>query len=79
MEVVAYGLNAPHSVQISEDNLFFCDSHSLNVSMVNLHSKDNVVVAAQFHGFSRGMFVDNDILIVGQSKMRNIHLIEKIQ
>ncbi|MDF2647225.1 MAG: hypothetical protein K0Q73_3030 [Paenibacillus sp.] len=69
--VVGHGLRGPHSVLISEDNLFFCDSLNLNVSKVNLKSK-NIFVVAQFHGFTRGLFLDNDILIVGQSEMRHI-------
>ncbi|MFY0802929.1 DUF4915 domain-containing protein [Peribacillus frigoritolerans] len=69
--VVCHGLKAPHSVLISEDNLLFCDSLNLNVSKVNLKS-NNIFVVAQFHGFTRGLFLDNDILIVGQSNMRHL-------
>lgn len=76
-EVVANGLQAPHSIQISEDDLFFCDSLNLNVSKVNLRSR-NISVSAQFHGFTRGLFLDNEMMLVGQSKMRHLeHLNNK--
>ncbi|WP_078412205.1 DUF4915 domain-containing protein [Priestia abyssalis] len=71
MEIIIQNLKAPHSVLISNQDLYYCDSLNLNVSKVNLHSKVSTLVA-QFYGFTRGLFLDNNILIVGQSRMRHL-------
>lgn len=69
--VVSDGLRAPHSVTISQNHLYFCDSLNMNVCRVDLKSKD-VLATAQFHGFTRGLYLDGEILIVGQSEMRHL-------
>ncbi|MEW4267083.1 DUF4915 domain-containing protein [Priestia aryabhattai] len=64
-------LTAPHSITMMNNNLYYCDSLNLNVSKFNISSHKKEVMA-QFTGFTRGLHFDNNILIIGQSKMRHL-------
>ncbi|MGN2275056.1 DUF4915 domain-containing protein [Priestia megaterium] len=69
--IIIDDLTAPHSITMMNDCLYYCDSLNLNVSKFDISSHRKEVVA-QFTGFTRGLHFDNNILIIGQSKMRHL-------
>lgn len=75
-EILIKNLKAPHSVLLSKNELFYCDSFNLNVSKFDLAKRQSSIVN-QYHGFTRGLFIDGDILMVGQSKMRAADRLKK--
>ncbi|MFC7394396.1 DUF4915 domain-containing protein [Scopulibacillus cellulosilyticus] len=75
--IVIDNLMAPHSITIINDSIYYCDSLNLNVSKFDMNWRYKEVVA-QFTGFTRGLHFDNNILVVGQSKMRHLqHMYQK--
>lgn len=71
--IVIDHLSAPHSITLKDDSLYYCDSLNLNVSKYNLAAKQKETVA-QFIGFTRGLYVDHQLLVVGQSTMRHLQM-----
>lgn len=69
--IIIDNLIAPHTITMMNNNLYYCDSLNLNVSKFDI-SSDRREVVAQFTGFTRGLHFDNNLLIVGQSKMRHL-------
>ncbi|WP_170140798.1 DUF4915 domain-containing protein [Oceanobacillus arenosus] len=69
--IIIDNLTAPHSISMNGDNLYYCDSLNLNVSKFDIGLNQSQVVA-QFTGFTRGLHFDNNILVVGQSKMKHL-------
>ena len=76
IEVVVDNLKAPHSIMLFGNWLYFCDSLRLNVARKNIKSGDSEIVA-DFHGFTRGLSLDQKFLLVGQSKMRHIQRLNR--
>ncbi len=64
-------LKAPHSITMKNNSLYYCDSLNLNVSKFDLTTKQKEIVT-RFNGFTRGLYFDNHILVVGQSEMRHL-------
>lgn len=64
-------LIAPHSITYHNESLWYCDSLNLNTGRLDLDRQKKEVVA-QFKGFTRGLFFDRNIMIVGQSKMKHL-------
>ncbi|WP_409305790.1 DUF4915 domain-containing protein [Peribacillus sp. SCS-155] len=69
--IIIDNLTAPHSITLHNGKLVFCDSLNLNVSQFDIITKHKSVLA-QFNGFTRGIYFDQNILAVGQCKMRHL-------
>lgn len=66
--VIAQNLYKPHSVMLSNGKLAYCDSMLFRIVI----DSDTIV---QFPGFTRGLAIVEDLIMVGQSRMRHFQRI----
>ncbi len=74
--IVIDGLMAPHSISLHNGSLYYCDSLNFNVSNFDLNVKKKKIIS-QYNGFTRGLFFDKNIVVVGQSKMRHLQKMKR--